>query len=463
MKMRRSLLVPTSLMVALMVAGLAYQPHAAGAEGLNGEYARLANGVVPSIERIAGRYFNGTIEIKGVPQGEMQAVLADDMKLARAEQLSEPEVARRSAALAGTVPVYYSIARHRIYFSADTARQRLKDGRLNPGWENEALRLLLTHELVRFLDDQQVDLKKLLGSAGSPAKARAYRAITAGHARMVTEILATQWNRPGVGELVSRWSLGEGAWQGLEKATSQAMDEEFSLCFDGGYRFASYIYDNYGADSFYRSFASPPVSASALFNPSEYKFEKTAEGPSSQSGVAAEHSGDDRVSLLNALKETEQFLPPGQWVTQVADMKELISDLPEEQQKEFSAAIADWQAILYADAKNVRFVFMKGYRLKKKGYEDKLMEASSQVEKGFSTGDKVVPEFGPPQALSGLRRGSGWLRNGKVSDASGNQSVREWVAACKFGDYLVTGMGINCTIDEKQASELFSTILSKLP
>lgn len=464
MKTRRPLFVLISLMAALTAAAVADKSPVTGAEGKNAEYARLANGVVPAVTRIAGRSFSGRVEIKSVAQPDMQAVLAEDIAMVRAWALNAQDVLSRSEALSVATPVYYSVARRRIYFSPDAVRQRMKDGRLNPRWESEALRLLLAFELVRFLDDQQVDLKKLLSNAVSVEQARAYRAITAGHARLVVEKIAAEWSRPGLGQLVARWALGEGASQGLEKRTGLAIDEEFSFCFDGGYRFAAYMYESWGADGFYRTYSNPPVSASVLFNPIQYKIDASTVASEKPAVKPVGSESATEYEVLSVLLEGKNYLPKGEWEAETENYEEFLKSLDSQKERaEYEGLFSEWSDVFFSNEKAV--VFLSGGSARTEVPEEFIQGMVLDIEKTLeelASKTQGTSSFGDPISLAGLGYGSGWLKTGELNPGDGKRPVSCWLAACRSGQIFLYGFGMNCPMTQKEITAMFTAMLAKL-
>lgn len=466
MKTRRPLFILVGLVAALTAVAVAGNSPVKGAEGKNAEYARLANGVVPAVARIVGRSFSGQVEIKGVAQPDMQAVMAEDMAMVRAWSLDAQSVLSRSEALSAATPIYYSIAHRRIYFSPEAIRLRMKDGRLNPRWESEALRLLLAFELVRFLDDQQVGLKKLLSNAVSAEQARAYRAVTSGHARMVVEKIAGEWSRQGLGQLVARWALGEGASQGLEKGIGLAMDEEFSFCFDGGYRFASYMYENWGPDGFYRTYTNPPVSASVLFNPIQYRADASAV-PSETPAVKPAASGSaSEYKVLSVLLEGQKYLPKGEWEAETQNFDQFLDELDDPKERaDYEELFVEWSNVAFFGEKHRRAVWLSGGKARTEVPEEFIqnMILSMEKEMGDLAGDvNGTINLGDPISLAGLGYGSGWLKTGQLVPGGGQEPTACWLVACRSGQVFLYGFGLNCPMTKEEITAMLTAMLARL-
>lgn len=475
MKLMRLPLWRTACFVSVL-CGLFCGSLAVEAEGLNATYARMANELAPRVRRAVGRDFAGPVYIEGVTPAKMVSVLANDIRLARAERAMVLEADALAESLGQVMPMHYSFSDRRIYFVAQTMSNLFDSVSLSPAGRETAVRMLLAYQLARALLDQSFRMQALLAGAGSEEKSRCIRAITAGEARIVVELVA--WDLPHLlpASTVSAWALGQAASRNQVGDLVDRLDEEFEICHAGGYTMASYLYDQFGVEGLHKAFFSPPPSVSLLYNPRDYALSlrdvalpsgaSTATRGSALAPVTPADGNEGDSRLRTALLETKQHLPGSSWFEKAFTIDDVITEAagkdPDAAQ-EIRDVFAEWEglALIGVDAKASVAIF--GFRLHQEVTEDQVQELLIDLEKsivGYGKGElNYAAETNIP--LAGVGFGSGWVQPGSLS-APGAQAVPTWLLVARTGSYGIYMFAINLPMDLPAVNGMVTAVLGKL-
>lgn len=447
----------------------------ADAEGLNAAYARMANGMVPGVCRVAGRDFIERVLIQQVEPAEMAGILAEDLRLLKAEKTRVAKADDLANALSRVVPVRYSLSRRRLYFSVKTLNDLFQRERIAPANRDAATRLLLAYELTKVLCDQQFDMRRLLAGAGSEARSRSLRALLEGECRLTVSLLARDAGRLSLASPVSAWAAGRGASSEAGAAVAGMLDEDFDIGHVGGYRMASYLYDQLGIEAVHQAYFDPPSDVSLLYNPAIYAAGRKLASPPPEppgSKIAAVTDGAPSTGntgesrLRTALLEVKHKLPDAEWLEKAIPFDALTEQAESSTPGGAQAlrdAFAEWEGMMLVSLNPAAAVTVLGFQLHgevTEAHVQQLMRSMEESLVAYGTGDSVyTPEEIVPMA--GIGFGSGWLQPGTLADAEG-ESVPTWLLVARTGSHALCIFAANLPMTQPEVAEMVTAAFAKL-
>lgn len=497
--LKRLLVVALGLMaLAAVCAGFGgVSAVAAGTSGLAGAtgttevayYIKLANGMLPLVKEAAGRSFARPVQLKVIQRQAMEGILASDLRLYRAEAIAAADVTERSRALARVTPTHYGINDRTLYIVPQVLEERLaKDGIKGAAAREAACSVLIAYELSKVLDDQHVDFRSSYDKMKDPVKSRNFRALAEGHAQTAAESAARLKGLHGFAKTAAAWSLGKGASAdtSLSGKNVFALDEEYEICYTGGYRLAAYLQEKHGTDSIYRTYTDPPAYVGLLYNPKNFtppgKDGSAASG--SQSGQrgsqtekpatpiteqvpAAQSSPDAKTSgspeLLAALREVVPYYSGDGWME--IGFSELMETDRSLQAVMSDATVRDMNGYALINIKSGTMVLVMGIQFTQEVTETAVQTFMVYMEQSMISSfeeDNVNYQAGELLPLNGLGYGSGWLQTGIMSDPGGTEELPSWIDVARTGEYLVMIYAINDQPSTAKITNFTNSIFAKL-
>lgn len=277
-----------------------------------------ASGVIPLIEEVTGLKFRKNVEFRFVTPEEMGKVA--NRRILRQMKRIYPEANPKhleSQALAFSefyaeiIPEMYEFAEGALYVVPDNFQRNII--LLKPGREQikNLLTLLLVHDLVHALDDQQYAAGRRIMNIKDQEELGAFESILEGHAIFVTRQVS---RKLGIKEedflLASRLSGGElGEASPFEQQAAQYVSTQFRQVYLCGEKFVRFVFEKEGQRGISRLFSAPPRSKSVILEPQAY-YKKVL--------LAQE----DYINLLSVI---EKVLPePGDWKKRAGRMDEMV-------------------------------------------------------------------------------------------------------------------------------------------
>jgi len=453
-------------------------------------YIRLANGMLPLVKEAAGRNFTRPVQLKVVPRQDMEDILAADLRLYRAEAIAAADVTERSRALARVTPTHYSISDQTVYIVPQVLEERLAKAGIKgavaaAAAHEAACSILIAYELSKALDDQQVDFRSQYSKLKDPVKSRNFRALAEGHAQMAAESAARLKGLYGFAKTAAAWSLGAGAsaFAGLSEKNVFALDEEYDVCYIGGYRLASYLFEKHGTDSIYRTYTDPPAHVGLLYNPKNFtppgKEESAASGSQAgqQQGQNQGSSSEKPVTpvtdpvsaaqtnpytkpagtpdLLAALREAIPYFPGEGWME--ISFSELLEVSGESMQAwKADSTVLDMNGYALLNIMSGTMVMFMGMQFDQEVTETAVQTFMVYMEQSMLSSveeDNMTYQPGEMIPLTGLGYGSGWLQGGMMIAPGGVEQMPTWINVARTGDYLVMIYAIN---DQPSTSKITS-------
>jgi|GEM_PF-2486783 len=439
-------------------------------------YIKLANGMLPVVKAAAGRSFKNPVQLKVITRQDMEGVLAADFKLYRAEAITAADAAERSRALALVTPTHYSISDQIIYIVPQVLEDRLaKAGIKGEATREAACSVLIAYELSKVLDDQQVDFRARYDQMKDPVKSRNLRALAEGHAQMAAEAAARTKSMLSLSKMAAAWSLGQGAsgYAGLSEKNAFALEEEYDICYNGGYLLASHLYVKYGTDSIYRTYIDPPAQVGLLYNPKSFtppgKEGSTSSGsqtgqkqdqkpdpsaslqaaPGNEPVPAAQTASNDETAgssdLLAALREAIPYFTGDGWME--IGFSEVMAASGESMQAwENDSIVLDMNGYALLNIMSGSMVLVMGMQ-----FDQEVTDAAAQtfmvyMEQSMLSSmeeDNISYQAGDIIPLTGLGFGSGWLQNGLMISPGGVEQMPTWINVARTENYLVMMYAIN--------------------
>lgn len=456
-------------------------------------YIRLANEMLPIVKEAAGRSFTRPAQLKIVQRQAMESILASDFRLYRAEAITAADVTERSRALATVTPTHYSISDQTIYIAPQVLEERLTKAGIKGATSREsACGILIAYELSKALDDQQVDFRSRYDKMKDPVKSRNFRALAEGHAQMAAESAARLKGLHGFAKTAAAWSLGEGAsaYAGLSEKNVFAMDEEYDVCYTGGYQLASYLYEKYGTDSIYRTYTDPPAYVGLLYNPKNFtppaKEGSGASGPQAgqQQGQNAEKPVSSFTQPVPAVQATPDAKPPGTpdllaalrevvpyysgpaWLEiGFAELLEVSGGSAAMQALKEDSIIQDMNGYALVNITSGTMVIVMGMQFSQEVTETDVQAFMVYMEQSMVSSveeDNMTYQPGDLLPLAGLGYGSGWLQSGMMIAPGRAEQLPTWVDVARTGEYIVMIYAINDLPSTAKITNFTNSIFAKL-
>lgn len=464
-------------------------------------YIKLANEMLPLVKEAAGRSFTRPVQLKIVQGQAMKSILASDFRLYRAEAITEADVAERSRALARVTPTHYSISDQTIYIVPQVLEERLTKagikGAAGAAARESACGILIAYELSKALDDQQVDFRSKYGRMKDPVKSRNLRALAEGHAQMAAESAARLKGLHGFAKTAAAWSLGEGAsvYAGLSEKNIFALDEEYDVCYTGGYRLASYLHEKHGTDSIYRTYMDPPAYVGLLYNPKNFtppanegsgasgsqtgqqqqgqnpgqSAEKpvtqiTESVPTTQATPDAKAAG--APDLLAALREVVPYYSGPAWLEiGFTELLEASGGSAAIQSLKADSIMQDMNGYALLNIMSGTMVIVMGMQFNQEVTETDVQTFMVYMEQSMVSSveeDKMTYQPGELLPLTGLGYGSGWLQSGMMIAPGGVEQLPTWVDVARTGEYIVMIYAINDLPSTAKITNFTNSVFAKL-
>lgn len=244
----------------------------------------LLRKAVPAVEQATGLKFKEAPLAKISTRDEVEKVLADElldqMKILAPEATPEEAAdnARRTARSFGDLLIgKYAWKARTIHIMPDTLEKMSKLLSKPEMRDLRFLRVILTHELVHALDQQEFGAMSNLGKARTPADLEILNALVEGHAQHVTRGLYLKAGELADFEayehliLAGPESMGQG-----EKYLAQILTASLRLAYVDGRQFFDGL-EKLGKPTYVADvFRSPPATKSALFKPERFYAPKEA-------------------------------------------------------------------------------------------------------------------------------------------------------------------------------------------
>lgn len=279
------------------------------------EARSLLKEIVPVVEQAVGRKFIKTPRLKLVNREKIAAVLRLESR-PRLANLYPNYSDEQLDALCSTHAKLFSVALMGKYGINDGVLYLLprnlipimKLAKVDEQYAQSLLKLIIAHELVHSLQDQETELQRIDKITGVD-ELNAFTATIEGHAVFIQEKVGLEM---GLGESVIEMSrlLSAGAVKNDDPAkeiANKVIASQFEQIYLGGKRFIEYHYNQGGNERVWEIVAAPPVKTAMISRPDTYS-------PVKQGDI-------DYKSLLDGL---EQDLGGNDWQVQNFELGEMM-------------------------------------------------------------------------------------------------------------------------------------------
>jgi|GEM_PF-3191139 len=271
--------IPTVSLEALQKI-LASEGEAAYAEKEIKDYVKE---IIPLIEKFTGKKFIKVPQVKLTDRKGMTEVLSKEFTLQFKNmfpQASEEEIQAmalsHAAAFSTTLLGKYSIFEHTVYLMPKNIKPLFTLLNVDQSNLRPLLKVVIAHELTHALQNQEINLQKLL-SLNNIDAIQAYNAMIEGHAVFVSELIARELGiEKAAIELARMLSAGAiNIDDPLMDAANKTVSAVYEEVYLGGKKFIEYHYQQGGNIRLWQILNSPPTQTAMIANPDTYSFEQT--------------------------------------------------------------------------------------------------------------------------------------------------------------------------------------------
>jgi hypothetical protein len=279
-----------TILFLVMLALILFHPafiHAEDTQGMPGEgtpayklkeATSFTTDIVPLIEDATGRKFAKIPAIKLVDRKKMTAILQVELKPQlkgmypdySEERLNELS-SQQASVLAPAVMGKYGLLDHNLYLMPKNLGPLFKMVKVDSKYTQSILKLVIVHELIHALQDQQTDLKRFWNIT-SIDEINAFQATIEGHAVFIQDLLGREM---GLDESVIEMSrlLSAGAVTFDDPAREmikKLIATQYEQIYLGGKKFIEYHYQHGGNERVWEIIAKPPVKTAMIAHPETY-------------------------------------------------------------------------------------------------------------------------------------------------------------------------------------------------
>lgn len=250
------------------------------------QVAAATEEVVPLIEELTDRKFANPPRVETVGTWTLVKALADDFVPQfekRFPEVSKPVIYLQAYLAAGLMAPgmmgKYSLSAGTIYVVPSHIDGILDQANIPEDHREQILKLIIGHELVHCLQDQEVDLKSAVLVPESLDGMYALNATMEGQAVFVQNTLSQELKCEDAGRetfaLFLADDLEEDAW--LRDRIAHTQDVQYEQIYAGGNRFIAYHHDRGGMRATWEIMAHPPGRSSMITRPETYSAKASPE------------------------------------------------------------------------------------------------------------------------------------------------------------------------------------------
>lgn len=235
--------------------------------------------LLPIVEQLSERKFAEPPQIKTVGALQLIQALAEDLVPQfekRFPGVSKPLIYLRAYLSAGIISPSllgkYSFTTRTVYVVPANLEAVMQQKGISNEHREQILRIVIGHELVHGMQDQEVDLKRTVLAAESTDALNAVNAAIEGQAvfmqNMLAERLEYREAARKAAELFLVEDLKEDAW--VYERISHVQGVLGEQIYMGGARFIAYQYGKGGMAAVWKVLAQPPQRSSMITQPETY-------------------------------------------------------------------------------------------------------------------------------------------------------------------------------------------------
>jgi len=276
------------------------------------EAEAMMNELLPLVEQAAGRTFHAPPAYVLADTATVSEALAVDLapQLQVLGQGLSPEDAadvaqKRADAMAPMLLGKWGFQDQKIFLLPRRVEPVLSLLGLEKEYEQAIVKLVVAHELVHALQDQEVELAERFARTSDTDAAAAFNALIEGHAVFVADQVGRQLGlTPDEIEATNRLLAGDvSLGDPMVDMLGQMAGAVYEQIYLGGAKFSAYHHEQGGTERLWEIFEAPPSSTAMIARPESY-------------ATGAEENPD----LSQALQGLESLLGEGPWTVQHVDV-----------------------------------------------------------------------------------------------------------------------------------------------
>lgn len=303
--------------------------------------------VLPLVERTAGRSFKVKPKALCANRDRVAASISQDL-LPQIKKLHPTIEANDAAQIAldqavASVPlvlVRYGYQVKALCFLPKNAKPLIEAARADSKQTKTVVKLVAAFELVHALQDQEVDLQKVLGVARDGEASVALNALLQGQAVYVVDQVAKDLKADDA-VLKSARALAANAFKRGDENLDRLVEDHYREIYLGGRAFVAYHVEKGGMEQIWAIFQKPPQDTNTIHKPETYtgtqrvfhdyskaleglekdlgnqdwKIQRTALGPAMMRAAYQKLDADKREALVEKIEAgqalTAAFRPKG--------------------------------------------------------------------------------------------------------------------------------------------------------
>ncbi len=360
----------------------------------------IVNKVVPLIERSTGRTFKRVPVIRISRRMDVPAIIERNIPKGFEQENTEADAVAQHSEMMGlrTVGIYGKNDKA-LYLFPRNLRPLLRALEIEEKHTQAVGTLIIVHELVHALQDQQIDLSFQYRQARGRDETMAFKATVEGHALFYEELVAKQLNLqhviPSIIKMYKQPLLEFD--EPVHKMKAKAEDLKTEFLYFKGREFVEYHYKKGGNRRVWNILKTPPRATSMILAPGAYLFDGSDDFPYSSIlevrdtlivRKRTDPLDDTAVQFSNsAVGGVDLFVTLGELNPTRRD--ELLSQIKHVQALEFLSGVLRLGAIKFFLMEEEEYgpSFVSTLEGLKKSYVERLKGSRIRKVEGFSAED----------------------------------------------------------------------------
>ncbi|MBI3827924.1 MAG: hypothetical protein HY291_00300 [Planctomycetes bacterium] len=232
--------------------------------------------MLPLVERAAGRSFKSKPKALCANRDRVAAAIAQDLlpQIRKFHPTADPNDAAQIALDQAVAAVPLMLVRYgyqvkALCFLPKNAKPLVEAAKADTKQTKTVVKLVAAFELVHALQDQEVDIQKVLDGARDGEASVALNALLQGQAVYVVDQIAKDLNADETTRLAAQSLAANALKRGIE-SMDRLVDDHYREIYLGGRAFVAYHVEKGGMEKVWGMFQKPPNDTNTIHKPETY-------------------------------------------------------------------------------------------------------------------------------------------------------------------------------------------------
>ncbi len=294
----------------------------------------IIESLIPLVEKHAGRKFTERPVFKIASRDDLIESLSSDLEaqmpalMPSATAVQIEELARQQATFMSPVLLgKYEFLDNTLYLLPRNVKPLMELAGVDGKYEDSLVKLVIAHEMVHVLQNQELLLAPRLSSLKSIEAGQAFNCTIEGHAVLIQDAIGGELGLDdAVRELGSMMSAGAVKLDdSLLEMFNNIIATQFEQIYIGGRKFMEYHFEQGGTERLWDILAAPPVNTAMILNPETYAPELEHEYDYASILYGLESEFGDRDWLIQNMQVGEIMLRTVYATMPKEDMERILS------------------------------------------------------------------------------------------------------------------------------------------